>query len=770
RRQSPLSYCKNSGDWRRRTPHVLRVTSRVQRATYIPCMRALLLLLLGALAADADVLLRVRDTAGVARAGEVVRSGLPIPRAMALFSTNDLRIVDANGSAVPAQFRVLARWNAGRGDATAPIQWLLVSFPATAGANATSTYRLTNGSNPAPAAPLRVTRNGNRVVVDTGVATFTTGEHALFDESGASITARIDGVEATHNAIRRVVIEDEGPVSAVVIVEGTFDKPNLSSQRRYVFSAGSSTVIVRQTLAWEAEGAVRAQRMRSTVRGNVEIAFDHEEDYEPQEVRVLDDGTRAIDIAAEPVWLSARQALYATFAIGQGDVSAQVDHPLRAWPDAQTFASSDAVDPFPAGAVASEHSRYDEAIRRVLDDTLAKREALGIRGLMTFGLYPRLWGNPIYGDEIDCEDETPGDSSDDLYWCATWTDYHNTTYTAAVRAMRTGEVEWLDEITRPAALRMLYTQIYQCSPDDGYFYCGQAPAGYGAYRADFNSSHAYFDNLQLYYWLTGDFTIVETLQRGARSMRDYLCTRRPASACQPHDPPVDEWANLTGRVASQWNSVFRFVGLASDDASYLDDYRANLARAVTQQYVAADRYGFLLGGWQPVTSPGRVTTDQLWMTALYDMKMLDRLRRDTNDAPIGDPPLRPSEVIVAYARAIERYAAPAGWPNSFDVTWSGARIGGTLVSVVATPGGGDPFLYDTGRSTLAGPLALAATFDTSLRPFARDLTRFAIDASLADGSPLGKLQGEYLARLHAAVAALAPAPAPPAPRRRSVRH
>jgi hypothetical protein len=86
---------------------------------------------------------------------------------------------------------------------------------------------------------------------------------------------------------------------------------------------------------------------------------------------------------------------------------------------------------------------------------------------------------------------------------------------------------------------------------------------------------------------------------------------------------------------------------------------------------------------------------------------------------------------------------------------------------VATPGGGDPFLYDTGRSTLAGPVAIASLFDPSLRSFARELTAFAINASLADGSPLGKLQGEYLARLHAAVAALAP---PPEPRRRAVRH
>jgi hypothetical protein len=189
---------------------------------------------------------------------------------------------------------------------------------------------------------------------------------------------------------------------------------------------------------------------------------------------------------------------------------------------------------------------------------------------------------------------------------------------------------------------------------------------------------------------------------------------------------------------------------------------------MTQQYLHASGAGFLLGGWRPVPAAGRVTTDQLWMSALYDMKNLDRLRRDTNDAPIGDPPRRPSEIITSYARAIERYAPVLGWPNSFDVTFDGDA----LISVVATPGGGDPFLYDTGRSTLAGPLAVAATIDPSLRVFASELTRFAIDASIADGSPLGKLQGEYLARLHAAVAMLAPPPlqTPRTSKRRSARH
>ncbi|MEK6372682.1 MAG: hypothetical protein AABO58_08295 [Acidobacteriota bacterium] len=740
-------------------------------------------------------LLQVRETAGVARVQEVVRSGIPLPRSLNVTSTASLAVTDANGVAVPAEFRVLARWNAGLNVGTAPIQWVLVAFPTSAAANSTTNYRLiTDGSvaNPAPPTPLRVTANGDRLTIDTGAAAFTLRANGmLFEEirvngavvaGGGALTARVNGRDNVWASARRLTVEHSGPLSAAIIIDGTYDMPavgggGLASHRRYVFTAGSGTAIIEQSVSWEGDrggtpNALRVEQVRDTIVGAVNVALDHESRYEPQ--AVLEGGV--IDIAAGPVWLGARQGMFATFAVSvDGTAWAPLNHPLRAWPDAAWWAASDAVGEIPTGALPAQFAGYDVAVKQALTRTVSKTDELGVHGLMTFGLFPRLWGNPIYSDEIRCADTvTPQDSSDDLYWCTLWTDYHNAAATAPIWAMRSGETEWLDEIARPAALRMLHTQIFQCAPSDGYFYCGQAPAGYGGYRADFNSSHAYFDNLQLHYWLTGDSTVVETLKRGATSMRNYLCARRPAAACQPNDAPIDEYANLTGRVASQWSSVFRFVGLASDDASFLDDYRNNLARAVTQQYVGVDqngtRYGFLLGGWRPVTAPGATTTDQIWMTALYDMNMLDRLRRDTDDAPIGNPPLRPSEVLLSLARSFERFASPA-WPNQMDFTWSGARVGGTLVSVHDNGGGSDPYLYDTNRATLSGPIAHAAaqSGDPLLRALATTLTTRAIADSIANGSPLGKEQGEFLSRLHAAVANLAPPPTSPPTRRRAAR-
>src|SRR5688572_3231637 len=127
-------------------------------------MRAVaVLIVVLALRIDAQIVLAVRETAGVARDDEVVRSGVPLARASGIRATAQLAVVNADGRPVPAEFEILARWNAGRADTAAAIQWLLVTFPASVAANGSATYTLvTDGSvtNPAPAAPLRVVQSG----------------------------------------------------------------------------------------------------------------------------------------------------------------------------------------------------------------------------------------------------------------------------------------------------------------------------------------------------------------------------------------------------------------------------------------------------------------------------------------------------------------------------------------------------------------------------------------------------------------------------------
>lgn len=834
--------------------------------------------------------LNVTETAGVARRDEVVRSGVPLPRAWRVTTTDALTLVDGSNRPVPAEFRVLARWNAGLTVESAPIQWVLVSFPARVAGHRLARYRLvadgSAGPNPAPTQPLRLLREGDRVTVDTGAAVFQLGgdAHSVFDAvslangrklvGAAPTTATWEGQAYAHETVRAIRVEHQGPLSAVVVIQGAYALPAqgcgvLGSSRRYEFTAGSPVARVRHVVSWEGdycpgngwdtacdrdedgslepnglrleqlrdplsldlgptiraslrgarnEAAVsgpltagqqaairqtlRAQRndplsyvltapaaSRSGVkadgallqvrgsRGTVAVAMDRMHRYEPQALRAMADPRRiAVDIADGSVWLGQRQGLFAHYAVGvygpapsgaliEQQVWAALNHPLHALPGVREINASAALDELPSGPLPAPWERFDSLLPQVLDNTLRGVDEKGLAGLMTFGHYPRYWGSAILADELECgdNDPTPDEAWDNAYWCATWTDYHNTVASAAQWSLRSGDPRALDEIAFPGAQRQLFTQIMQCGPDDGWFYCGQAPAGYGGYRVDFNSSHAYFDNLLLYYWLTGDETVVTTLKRGGESMRNYLCARRPGQACLPTDPPSDEWAALGGRVASQWNAVFRFLGLASDDAGFLDDWRGNLARAVTQYYVEARRDGVGYGFWlnAPFDGGQDQSSDQLWMATLYDMNQLHRLAVDTDNAPLGVPAITPRRVLTAWARTLKDYGATVSgdgsargrWPNALYFSRRGGRLNGVLLGVTANTTGDDPWLYDPGKATLTAHLLRAADFsgDEGLRALGADLTDLTLEAAAADGSPLGKYQGEYLGRLPAAI-------------------
>ena len=858
-----------------------------------------------------QLILNVRETAGIARSGEVVRSGVPIPRSLNLLNTSRLAVVSSSGAAVPAELEVTARWNAGKSDATAPIQWLLVTFPATVGANQAATYRLvTDGSvaNPAPATRINLTQSGSAVTVDTGAATFRLGANpgALFDEvtlangtrliGGSALSLQTGGSSYGHSTIRKVWIEHQGPLTAIVVVQGAYDVPaigggQVSTRRRYVFTAGSPTAIVRHVANWEGSldcegcvttaagtpngvridklrddltvslggtptvtavgnfsaptvsGAVAAaqsawvrQQLRPTrtsplqfdvnvagavatgakadgallaasgPAGTVAISLGRMHRYEPQALRLLPGGHLAIDLVDDKAWLANHQGLFATLAVTaaagaptRDDLNratwAPLNRPLHAWPQPEWFAASDALDDFPVGQLPPDLAAYDTLMTSVLSRTVSKIDEIGINGLMTFGVFPRYWGKDGEDGEVTCGadgDPTPNEPWDDLFWCGSWTDYHNTTSTAQVWAMRTGAVEWLDELAFPGALRTLHTQIMQCSPTTSWFYCGQSPTGYGAYRTDFNSSHAYFENLFLYYWLTGDQTVIDIVQRGADSFRRWECpTRGPGPVLTPHGPdgpacpadyPVNINATLTGRVGQQWQNVFHFMGLASDDASFLDDWRLNFARMITQQYAAPVRNGVTYGFWGGpaligATASNRTDlTDSQWTIGMYDMHYLNRYQRDSGDAPLGNPALKPSQVISSIAHTykdIEPMVMGDGtvggfWARLLQYTWNGSRLGGTLGAVVES----DRELYDPEKTGAAEVLIRAGQQegDPLLTAYGRALTVYTIASAIKEGAPLGKLMGQDLTRLHPAVALIAnqggavtPPPPPPPP-------
>jgi hypothetical protein len=187
--------------------------------------------------------LTIRESAGTRRDQEPVTSGVPLPRTLGLRSAERLKLVDAAGQTVPAQFGVLSRWGGGPQD---PIRWLLVDFQADVPANRQAAYWLRNdGGNPT-SSPLRIIDNR---VIETGAMRVELGaglfQKVLLDlnrngvyepseeivspnqRDGATIKSHAwpeanieDGV--IHRAtVSSITVEEQGPLRISVRIEGT---------------------------------------------------------------------------------------------------------------------------------------------------------------------------------------------------------------------------------------------------------------------------------------------------------------------------------------------------------------------------------------------------------------------------------------------------------------------------------------------------------------------------------------------------------------------
>ncbi|HET6427333.1 MAG TPA: hypothetical protein VFJ30_02905 [Phycisphaerae bacterium] len=225
----------------------------------------------------------------------VLWTGVPLPRA-AVADAKSLRLTDANGAAVPAQFDVQARWTDGS------VKWVLVSFlppppprprrgrrgmPASAPADAppapaNPTFILTDDASVAPAAPaspVHVRPDTNDITVTTGPLRFLLNRHGFGglarvwldvdadgqfgdpeliggDEAAAGIVA-VDAQGKVHTSalgrIEEMVIERAGPVHGVVAFRGDLransdETPLLEYVLRVHAFAGSSLVRVVLTV------------------------------------------------------------------------------------------------------------------------------------------------------------------------------------------------------------------------------------------------------------------------------------------------------------------------------------------------------------------------------------------------------------------------------------------------------------------------------------------------------------------------------------------
>jgi hypothetical protein len=126
-----------------------------------------------------NVPLQVHNPLDVARADEPTTSGVPLPRQLGLADPARLRLVDAQGNPVPAQFTPVARWGSTPDDDSAPIRWVLVDFQATVGSQSTAYYFLQEvGASNQPAHQPDAGGGANDAITPTLYLPLTTKNHA----------------------------------------------------------------------------------------------------------------------------------------------------------------------------------------------------------------------------------------------------------------------------------------------------------------------------------------------------------------------------------------------------------------------------------------------------------------------------------------------------------------------------------------------------------------------------------------------------------------
>lgn len=223
-----------------------------------------------------DVTLHVEEFAGVARRGEPVRSGVPVPRAIALTDASTLEVVGPDGQVIPSQVRVTSRWGGAPDDPSRPIKWLLVDFPADVDANAHGIFRLRTGSGTTGTQSM-VVDQGASLLVDTGAARFTIskGQFRMFDrvelENGAVLSgpSSDSGIYLqTPNGTRHVTsggtsevrVEEDGAIRTVVVARGKHVAgavPLLDWTVRMEFWKGRADALVRYTFTERDKESIR---------------------------------------------------------------------------------------------------------------------------------------------------------------------------------------------------------------------------------------------------------------------------------------------------------------------------------------------------------------------------------------------------------------------------------------------------------------------------------------------------------------------------------
>ena len=327
--------------------------------------------------------LTVAETANVARTRWPVTSGVPFPKGH-LGSIEHLRLLDAKGREVPAQFAQTAEWNDGS------VRWVLLDFQADVPARGSSQYILEYGSKvrrSPPGTSLRVADEAGRVVVDTGPMQFAVsktnftllGEVRLGKRLAATggRLSMVDG-EGTAYLARKpnlVEVEELGPLRACIRAMGKYiaddGSPLFDYEVRIHAFAGKPFVRVVHNYVVQMEKGAPARQNEIKIRSmSIEVPLVT---AAPPACRFGTGSDAPVEVKAGSGQVEARQAYesQATIAgkrfkrlpgwVAVGDALVAVEHFWQLYPKALAVGPSKSgatirIDTMPAIAAAAYES------------------------------------------------------------------------------------------------------------------------------------------------------------------------------------------------------------------------------------------------------------------------------------------------------------------------------------------------------------------------------------------------------------------------------
>ncbi|MFH0945239.1 MAG: hypothetical protein V2A76_08585 [Planctomycetota bacterium] len=245
------------------------------------------------LSLDQGLAIHVTETHGFPRVDDPVTFAFPLKKADMVKKTRWLVVLGPDGNPVPAQFRVLQRWNGMPSDKSKAIRWLLVDLQVTVGAHSEATYVLrqlppadlrkkrVRLARPSPAG-IRVRVNSQKIDVHTGTARFSlsrthnnfldrmwadlngdgkVGNQELVVnqplDGGFVLKDRLGNLYSSAAADVNVFVEEQGPLRTVIRADGAhrpvvpgsgIGRDFFTYRTRYTFYAGKPYVRVQHSL------------------------------------------------------------------------------------------------------------------------------------------------------------------------------------------------------------------------------------------------------------------------------------------------------------------------------------------------------------------------------------------------------------------------------------------------------------------------------------------------------------------------------------------